>query len=169
MAAFSGAWWEAEGLRVARLGPPGVGGDFCCGGGMAGDRRDAALRELALSGRGGRYRPGFFPRALLGNLRQAAFSSPILSWALPPPAKSRTCCLRSRSPASSLFDVAVTENLFLPRDTSGPGQAKKQVAWGWDILREKDDCPVWGRGGSPLHTQAFPRVKLPRINLIVIC
>lgn len=157
MAAFSGAWWEAEGLRAARLGPRGVGGDYCCGGGVAGDRRDAALRGPALSGRGGRCRPGFFPRALPRNLRQAAFSSLILPWALPPPAKSRPWCLRSRSPASCLFDVAVTKNPFQPRDISGPGQAQKQVAWGRDILREKDDCPVGGPSSThkPFHEKNY--------------
>lgn len=132
-------------MRAARLGPRGVGGDYCCGGGVAGNRRDAALRGPALSGRSGRCRPGFFPRALPGNLRQAAFSSLILPWALPPPAKSRPWCLRSRSPASCLFDVAVTENLFLPRDTSGPGQAMKQVALGKGHFEGKGlSCGEWG-------------------------
>lgn len=49
MAAFSGAWWEAEGLRATRLDPRGAGGMFCCVsgfGGVAGDRRAVALGDL---------------------------------------------------------------------------------------------------------------------------
>lgn len=138
MAAFSGAWWEAEGLWAALLGPQGASQDYCCGGGVGrvvGDRRDVAPRGPALFGRGGRFRPGFFPWALPGNRRRAACST-ILQWALPPPASSRPWHLRSRSPGSCPFDVAGTH------DISGLGQAKQQLAWGRGHFGEKDDCPV---------------------------
>lgn len=72
MAAFSGAWWDAEGLRATRLDPPGAGGVCRCSsgvGGVAGDWKAVALWGPSLLGRDDRFRPGFFPRALPGNLR----------------------------------------------------------------------------------------------------
>lgn len=72
MAAFSGALWEAEGLRATRLDPRRAGGVCCCGsgvGGVEGDWKAVALWGPALWGRDGRFRPVFFPRALPGNFR----------------------------------------------------------------------------------------------------
>lgn len=111
MAAFSGAWWEAEGLRATRLDLRGAGGMFCCVsgfGGVAGDEELSPSGNLCC-GAGAAGSGRAFPRGLAREFSLSTFSFHLFAFVfstvhthLP-----RSVASALASSVFSLFDVAV--------------------------------------------------------------